>query len=174
MTEAYEDVPGVTLFPEEEDAVARAVDKRRQEFTTARACARAALASLGFAPVPIVRGPGGAPPWPPGVVGSLTHCAGYRGCAIGRAADVAAIGRRSDYIQDVIACAADDPRWAGIDHRHRVAGVQVPVSSIGGWYDIFLPGQLRDFRVLQQAGNPARLMIGPWTHLSRDGAPLQL
>ena len=86
-------------------------------------------------------------------------------------ADVAAIGRRSDYIQDVIACAADDPRWAGIDHRHRVAGVQVPVSSIGGWYDIFLPGQLRDFRVLQQAGNPARLMVGPVTHLSPDRAP---
>ena len=53
-----------------------------------------------------------------------------------------------------------------IDHRHRVAQVTVPVSSIGGWYDIFLPGQLRDFQVLQAAGRPARLTVGPWTHLS--------
>ena len=42
----------------------------------------------------------------------------------------------------------------------------MPVSSIGGWYDIFLPGQLRDFQILQEAGRPARLTVGPWTHAS--------
>ncbi len=62
------------------------------------------------------------------------------------------------------------PRWAGIDHRHRVAAVTVPVSSIGGWYDIFLPGQLRDFQILQEAGRPARLTVGPWTHTTMDAA----
>ena len=82
---------------------------------------------------------------------------------LGRA-DVAAAGRRLDYVQDVLAHDAESPRWAGIDHRHRVADVSVPVSSIGGWYDIFLPGQLRDFQILQRAGRPARLTIGPWTH----------
>jgi putative CocE/NonD family hydrolase len=89
------------------------------------------------------------------------------------AADVAAIGRRVDYVQDVIAYDADQPRWAGIDHRHRVAQVSVPVCSIGGWYDIFLPGQLRDFRILQEAGRPARLMVGPWTHISPDGTAVR-
>src|SRR6266571_1211172 len=88
-------------------------------------------------------------------------------------ADVAAIGRHSDYVQDVLACDADQPRWAGIDHRHRVAQVSVPVCSIGGWYDIFLPGQLRDFKVLQEAGRPARLTVGPWTHIALDGTALQ-
>ena len=43
---------------------------------------------------------------------------------------------------------------------------RVPVSSVGGWYDIFLPGQLRDFHALQAAGRPARLTIGPWSHIS--------
>jgi putative CocE/NonD family hydrolase len=81
-------------------------------------------------------------------------------------ADVAAIGRRSDYIQDILAHNADSPRWAGIDHRSRVSDVTVPVSSVGGWYDLFLPGQLRDYQILQQAGREARLTIGPWTHLS--------
>jgi len=91
---------------------------------------------------------------------------------LGRA-DVAAAGRRLDYVQDILAHDADDPRWAALDHRQRVSDVTVPVSSIGGWYDIFLPGQLRDFRVLQDLGRPARLMVGPWTHLSMDGTAVR-
>jgi putative CocE/NonD family hydrolase len=88
-------------------------------------------------------------------------------------ADVAAVGRHVNYVQDIIACDADDPRWAGIDHRHRVAQVSVPVCSIGGWYDIFLPGQLRDFRILQGEGRSARLTVGPWTHISPDGTAVR-
>lgn len=87
-------------------------------------------------------------------------------------ADIAAIGHRSDYIQDILACDAENPYWADLDHRHRVAEVTVPVSSIGGWYDIFLPGQLRDFQILSEAGRPARLTIGPWTHISFDGTAM--
>jgi 4'-phosphopantetheinyl transferase EntD len=68
------------------------VDKRRREFTTARACARTALASLGFAPAPILPGERGAPQWPPGSVGSITHCAGYRAAAAAHACDVLTIG----------------------------------------------------------------------------------
>ena len=88
-------------------------------------------------------------------------------------ADVAALGHRLDYLQDILAQRPDQPRWAGIDQRHRVAGTSAPVSSIGGWFDIFLPGQLRDFRLLQEAGRPARLTIGPWTHTSADGTVLR-
>ena len=81
-------------------------------------------------------------------------------------ADVVAIGRRSDYFQDVLASDDESPRWTVIDNSHRVSEITVPVSSIGGWYDIFLPGQLRDFRALQAAGRSARLTIGPWPHIS--------
>jgi putative CocE/NonD family hydrolase len=88
-------------------------------------------------------------------------------------ADAAAIGRRSGYIQDILHHDADDPYWAAIDHRSRVAETSVPVSAVGGWYDIFLPGQLRDFTVLQQAGRAARLTVGPWTHLSLDGTMMR-
>jgi putative CocE/NonD family hydrolase len=85
-----------------------------------------------------------------------------------RDTDVAATGHRIPYIQDIFAHDAESSRWEGIDHRHRVAAVTVPVSSFGGWYDIFLPGQLRDFRILQEAGRPARLTVGPWTHTTMD------
>ncbi|MGC5013496.1 4'-phosphopantetheinyl transferase family protein [Streptosporangium sp. DT93] len=80
--EAFEDPPDVALFPEEEAVVARAVEKRRREFGTARHCARQALARIGVPPAPILPGERGAPGWPDGVVGAITHCAGYRAAAV--------------------------------------------------------------------------------------------
>lgn len=90
--EAFDDPAGVTLFPEEERFVAAAVTKRRREFTTARHCARQALAALGMDPVPILPGHRGAPQWPTGVVGSMTHCQGYRAAVLARDTDLVAIG----------------------------------------------------------------------------------
>jgi 4'-phosphopantetheinyl transferase EntD len=92
VEEAFGDVPHVKLFPDEEAVIANAVEKRRNEFATARVCARAALAKLGVPPAPIVPGLRGAPQWPPGVVGSITHCAGYRASAVARDLDVVTIG----------------------------------------------------------------------------------
>jgi putative CocE/NonD family hydrolase len=56
-----------------------------------------------------------------------------------------------------------DPYW---DTRGNpdVARVQAPVCMVGGWYDIFLPWQLRDYATLRAAGAAPRLVIGPWTH----------
>ena len=80
------------LFPEEAALVAGATAKRRREFTGVRVCARLALARAGIQPAPIMPGPSGAPLWPSGIVGSMTHCDGYRAAAIGRADTFAAIG----------------------------------------------------------------------------------
>jgi 4'-phosphopantetheinyl transferase EntD len=80
------------LFPEEEVVVGQAVEKRRREFVTARACAREALAQLDQPPRPILSGPRGEPLWPPGIVGSITHCEGYRACAAAHASELLTIG----------------------------------------------------------------------------------
>ncbi|MFC9324577.1 4'-phosphopantetheinyl transferase [Kitasatospora sp. NPDC057015] len=80
------------LYPEEAAVIEHAVDKRRREFTSVRVCARRALARLGRPPVPLVPGAGGAPGWPPGIVGSMTHCDGYRACAVARSDAVASLG----------------------------------------------------------------------------------
>ena len=61
--------PEPALFPDEEPAVARAVAKRRREVAFGRACARQAL---GWS-VAIPAGAGGAPIWPDGILGSITH-----------------------------------------------------------------------------------------------------
>jgi 4'-phosphopantetheinyl transferase EntD len=90
--ETRDELMPVALFPEEQAAIAKAVDKRRHEFTTVRACARTALARLGLPAGPIIPGQRGAPTWPAGVVGSMTHCAGYRAAAVAWSRDVRTIG----------------------------------------------------------------------------------
>ncbi|WP_067853898.1 4'-phosphopantetheinyl transferase Npt [Nocardia shimofusensis] len=69
--------------PAEEHLIANAVEKRRRDFIGARHCARQAMEALGEKPVAIGRGERGAPVWPRGIVGSLTHCDGYRAAALG-------------------------------------------------------------------------------------------
>jgi 4'-phosphopantetheinyl transferase EntD len=90
--EMYSDPRELAPLPEEEALIAKAVPKRRHEFTTVRHCARQALVDLGVEPVPILKGDKGEPCWPAGVVGSLTHCEGFRGAAVGRAGEVRSVG----------------------------------------------------------------------------------
>jgi enterobactin synthetase component D / holo-[acyl-carrier protein] synthase len=80
------------LFPEEEMVIADAVAKRRAEFTAVRACARQALAALGWPPAPLLPGDRGSPGWPPGLVGSMTHCDGYQAAAVARAGKLTSLG----------------------------------------------------------------------------------
>ncbi|WP_137988580.1 4'-phosphopantetheinyl transferase family protein [Streptomyces vilmorinianum] len=91
--EAFGDPAGPPVpFPGEEHLLAHAVPARRREFTTARACARRALGRLGVPPVAIPYDADRAPVWPDGVVGSITHCTGYRAAAVARATDLASLG----------------------------------------------------------------------------------
>lgn len=46
---------------------------RARQFAAGRFHAKAALAKLGIACADLLRAPGGAPAWPPGVVGSIAH-----------------------------------------------------------------------------------------------------
>jgi 4'-phosphopantetheinyl transferase EntD len=92
VEDIFGDVLDAALFPEEEALLTRSVEKRRREFTTGRACARAALRRLGVPPGPILPGERGAPVWPAGVVGTITHCDGYRAAAVARTRDMLALG----------------------------------------------------------------------------------
>lgn len=112
--EAFGDLPGAMLFPQERAAVTGAVERRCREFATVRACARKALGQLGLPPVPILPGARGAPQWPAGVVGSMTHCAGYRAAAVARTNDVVTLGLDAEPnrelpagVIDVVASAAE-------------------------------------------------------------------
>ncbi len=90
--EMYDDPSHLAALPAEEPLIARSVTKRRNEFITVRHCARVAMAQLGVPPSPIPKGEKGEPHWPDGVVGSLTHCEGYRGAVVGRSIAVRSVG----------------------------------------------------------------------------------
>jgi 4'-phosphopantetheinyl transferase EntD len=90
--EELSDPPEACLFAAEEYVIARAVDKRRREFITGRYCAHRAMASLGIEPAPLLASADGAPQWPAGVVGSITHCDGYRAAAVARLSEVFTVG----------------------------------------------------------------------------------
>jgi 4'-phosphopantetheinyl transferase EntD len=92
VVEAFEDVPGHSEFPEEEEVIAQSTPERQREFRTVRTLARTALADLGVAPASILPGTRGAPGWPRGVVGAMTHCTGYRAAAVAHVRRVSAIG----------------------------------------------------------------------------------
>lgn len=90
--ESFGDDPAALLLPQEDAFIARATESRRREFATTRACVRAALARLGRSAVAVLPGPHGAPQWPDGVTGSITHCAGYRAAAVALTRNVVSLG----------------------------------------------------------------------------------
>lgn len=91
-SEAFDDAAPAPLFPAEAALMAGRRERRRRQFATARACARRCLADLGRRPAALLPGPGGAPQWPSGVVGSITHCEGYRAAVAAPSPAVAALG----------------------------------------------------------------------------------
>ncbi|AWE53360.1 4'-phosphopantetheinyl transferase [Streptomyces nigra] len=123
--ETYGDEEHPPLYPEEEAVVARAVDKRRREFTAVRSCARRAMVKLGVPPRAVLPGERGAPGWPPGLIGSMTHCDGYAAAALARAADLASLGIDAethqplpDGVLDAVALPAETERLRRLAAEH--------------------------------------------------------
>lgn len=82
--EIWDEGQPVPIHPEEVVQVAASGEKRRRDFALGRACARAALAGLGAGEAVIARSDHGAPVWPPGIAGSITHTDGYAAALAGR------------------------------------------------------------------------------------------
>jgi uncharacterized protein len=65
---------------------------------------------------------------------------------------------------------AYDAYWRNIDIETCHERINVPAFNIGGWYDIFLGGTLRNFigmgahGATPQARSGQQLLIGPWPH----------
>jgi len=81
-----EPVAGDLLLPEERALVATASPERMAELTAGRHCARLALASLdpSLSRTSLLADARGAPLWPAGFVGSITHCPGWTGAVAAR------------------------------------------------------------------------------------------
>lgn len=114
------------LYPAEAAAMARAVDKRRREFTAGRVLVRRAMQQLGLPQAPLLNGEDRAPRWPDDVVGSITHTAGICAVAVAARGEVLSIGIDAEQdeplkpeLWDTI-CTPRDLAWlAGQDTERR-------------------------------------------------------
>jgi 4'-phosphopantetheinyl transferase EntD len=150
--ECFGEAPSGVLFPEEEKIIARAVEVRRREYAAVRSCAGACLGRLGYAPAPILHGFGGAPMWPAGVQGSMTHCAGYSAAAVGLFPPISAIGIDAepdaplpDGVLDLVATSAernrlavtelepDGPNWDRLLFSAKEAAYKAWFPLVGEW-----------------------------------------
>ncbi|MFC9837916.1 CocE/NonD family hydrolase [Rhodococcus sp. NPDC127530] len=55
----------------------------------------------------------------------------------------------------------DDSRVASRYHE-----IDLPSLTFAGWYDVFLQGSLDNFAGMHTRGRTARLVVGPWTHMT--------
>lgn len=83
-------------------------------------------------------------------------------------ADDRAVGN-VPFFDDWLLHAQADAYWQPIDGEDRARTIQAPVLLMAGWFDPFLPAQLRDFETIRRQAEPrvaaqSRLMIGPWIH----------
>ncbi|RFC72176.1 4'-phosphopantetheinyl transferase superfamily protein [Streptomyces sp. AcE210] len=122
---AFGEATGAVLFPEERAYVAGAAATRRREFGEVRHCARRALGALGVRPLPLVPGADRAPRWPGGVVGSMTHCPGYRAAAVASRTRLLALGIDAEPheplpagVLDLVADPVERPALARLARTH--------------------------------------------------------
>jgi len=80
------------LWEGEATLIARARPARIAEFTAGRSAAREAMRQLGYAPEPILATSDRAPIWPPGLVGSISHCADWCIAVLAPQSDMRALG----------------------------------------------------------------------------------
>jgi 4'-phosphopantetheinyl transferase EntD len=122
--ERYDRGQSLSLHPEEERHVAGAAPKRRRDFTLGRACAHAALAEIGRDDGPVLRADDGAPCWPAGLVGSITHTQGYAAALVAQAADFTGLGVDAERLGGVTSDLW--PRLFGARERDDLAGRSDP------------------------------------------------
>jgi 4'-phosphopantetheinyl transferase EntD len=72
--------------------VARAIPRRRREFAAGRRCARSLISQLGHPDFALLWDEDRAPRWPPGVVGSISHCHDLCVVAVARSEAARGIG----------------------------------------------------------------------------------
>jgi 4'-phosphopantetheinyl transferase EntD len=161
--------PAEPLLPDEAPLVARAVEKRRREFTTGRDCARRALRALGLPPVAVPAGPDREPIWPAGVAGSITHCAGYCAAAVGWRDAVGSFGIDAEVHRPLpagveeLVCTPAERRWL----RTAPAGVEwgtVLFSAKESLYKAWFPLTRRwlGFEDAELAIDPDRRELTAW------------
>lgn len=148
----------LAIHPDEAALVARAVEKRRRDFALGRTCAHAALTVLEEADAVIGQAASGAPLWPPGVVGSITHTRGFAAALAGRGGDFRGLGldaERTAGMRDELAPrlfgASEMALLSDLDAVGRRVMATLLFSAKESYYKVFHPltGQRLDFHQVE-------------------------
>jgi putative CocE/NonD family hydrolase len=79
----------------------------------------------------------------------------------------------ASYFYDWLAHPDYDDYWKRLSIEEHHSRLSVPAYHIGGWYDIFLGGTIRNYLGMREKGatenlrRGQKLLIGPWQHSSR-------
>ncbi|MFG1914306.1 4'-phosphopantetheinyl transferase [Micromonospora sp. NPDC048898] len=95
-----DDWVGELLAAEQACLSDQAVPTRRRDFTAGRVCARRALTGLGLPPTAVPAAER-APVWPAGVVGTITHTAGYCAAAAAHTSDIRSVGMDAEQHREI-------------------------------------------------------------------------
>ncbi len=88
------------LFEQEIDLIKNASALRKQAFSSGRRCAREAMLAAGTPAAALLIGKARQPQWPPGVVGSISHCTDLAIACVSGATGLAALGIDIENIGD--------------------------------------------------------------------------
>ncbi|MFN8500105.1 MAG: CocE/NonD family hydrolase [Anaerolineae bacterium] len=75
-----------------------------------------------------------------------------------------------DWYNEFLAHPADGPFWRQWSIARQHPAIDTPIFHIGGWFDIFIAGTLKNFMGLRAnarsgaARDAQRLLVGPWIH----------
>jgi 4'-phosphopantetheinyl transferase EntD len=155
------------LLPEERIGQDRWAPKRVAEFAAGRECARLAMAALGVMAQPVLAQADRKPQWPEGIVGSITHCAGFAGAAVARAGELRSLGIDAEIVGALEAelwprvlgdaerewlsgkPAQEQPKWATVFFSAKEAWYKCQ-NPVTGWWLEFHEAQIR---ILDIAGD---------------------
>jgi 4'-phosphopantetheinyl transferase EntD len=87
-----QDFANAAMFSAEILSIAGAGPRRTATFRAGRACARAAMKQLGFQAAAIMADASGAPIWPAGFVGSISHTDEFAAAVVARSPPIRGIG----------------------------------------------------------------------------------
>jgi putative CocE/NonD family hydrolase len=89
-------------------------------------------------------------------------------------ADRITLGQPTTLYQNLMLHGPDDDYWKPANLSARVGEVTIPTYLMGGWYDLFLDWQLKDYQALRAAGRNPYLLIGPWVHGDISSASIMI
>jgi len=84
--------------------------------------------------------------------------------------DLQSAGYATQHYRDWLKHESYDSYWKAISDEERFDKIQVPIHTLGGWFDIFLMGTINGYTGMKNKGGSAparagaRMIIGPWGH----------